>query len=143
MCSCRRRRVYNYNLILISASYYYAPCMALALVLCMIRERHVILKVALHSRLYSCLAAASCSYIIMLCCLVYIFFFLLLLVYSLKINNSLGNLYNYSYIYLPSFPSSCIVHNYDNYYTGLLLTSLLLRVHALINQCKLCWNEVL
>ena len=61
-----------YNLILISASYYYAPCMALALhgpVLCMIRERHVILKAALHSGLYSCLAAAS--YIIMLYCQVY------------------------------------------------------------------------
>ena len=39
-------------------------------VLCMIRERHVILKAALHSGLYSCLAAAS--YIIMLYCLVYI-----------------------------------------------------------------------
>ena len=36
--------------------------------------------------------------------LVYIFFL---------INVSLGNLYNYSYIYLPSFPSSCIIHNYD------------------------------
>ena len=61
-----------YNLILISASYYYAPCMALALVLyCVIRERHVILKAALHSGLYSCLAAAS--YIIMLYCLVYSF----------------------------------------------------------------------
>ena len=63
-----------YNLILISASYYYAPCMALALVLyCvyMIRERPVILKAALHSGLYSCLAAAS--YIIMLYCLVYSF----------------------------------------------------------------------
>ena len=35
--------------------------------LCMIRERHVILKAALHSGLYSCLAAAS--YIIMLYCL--------------------------------------------------------------------------
>ena len=35
----------------------------------MIRERHVILKAALHSGLYSCLAAAS--YIIMLYCLVY------------------------------------------------------------------------
>ena len=33
-------------------------------VLCMVRERHVILKAALHSGLYSCLAAAS--YIIML-----------------------------------------------------------------------------
>ena len=38
-------------------------------VLCMIRERHVILEAALHSGLYSCLAAAS--YIIMLYCLVY------------------------------------------------------------------------
>ena len=37
----------------------------------MIRERHVILKTALHSGLYSCLAAAS--YIIMLYCLVYSF----------------------------------------------------------------------
>ena len=36
-----------YNLILIFASYYYAPGPAL----CMIRERHVILKVAVHSRL--------------------------------------------------------------------------------------------
>ena len=64
-----------YNLILISASYYYAPCMALAPgpgpVLCMVRERHVILKAALHSGLYSRLAAAS--YIIMLYCLVYSF----------------------------------------------------------------------
>ena len=41
--------------------------------LCMIRERHVILKAALHSGLYSCLAAAS--YIIMLYCLVYSVFF--------------------------------------------------------------------
>ena len=41
-------------------------------VLCMIRERLVILKVSLHSGLYSYLAAAS--YIIMLYCLVYIFF---------------------------------------------------------------------
>ena len=37
----------------------------------MVRERHVILKAALHSGLYSCLAAAS--YIIMLYCLVYSF----------------------------------------------------------------------
>ena len=64
-----------YNLILISASYYYAPCMALALALdlysvYMIRERHVILKAALHSGLYSCFIAAA-SYIIMLYCLVY------------------------------------------------------------------------
>ena len=37
-----------------------------------------------------------------------------MLVYSfLKIYASLGNLYNYSSIYLPSFPSSCIRHNYD------------------------------
>ena len=41
-------------------------------VLCMIRERHVILKAALHSGICSCLAAAS--YIIMLYCLVYIQF---------------------------------------------------------------------
>ena len=50
-----------YNLILISASHYYAPCMALVRpgpVMCMIRERQVILKAALHSGLYSCLAAA-------------------------------------------------------------------------------------
>ena len=124
-----------YNLILISASYLilcslHSP--GPGSVLCMIRERHVILKVALHSGLYSCLAAAS--YIIMLCCLVYnyidyiyiyIFFFLIMLVYSFfKINISLGNLYNYSSIYLPSFPSSCIIHKYDIYYdyTGLLLT---------------------
>ena len=38
----------------------------------MVRERHVILKAALHSGLYSCLAAAS--YILMLYCLVYSFF---------------------------------------------------------------------
>ena len=38
-------------------------------VLCMIREKHVILKAALHSGLYSCVAAGS--YIIMLYCLVY------------------------------------------------------------------------
>ena len=49
-------------------------------VLCMIRERHVILKAALYFRLYSCLAAAS--YINMLCCLLYNNFF----------NVSLGNL---------------------------------------------------
>ena len=36
-------------------------------VLCVIRENNVILKAALHSRLYSCLAAAS--YIIMFYCL--------------------------------------------------------------------------
>ena len=61
-----------YNSIIIFASYYYAPCMALVLygpILHMIRERHVILKAALHSGLYSCLAAAS--YIIMLYCQVY------------------------------------------------------------------------
>ena len=43
-----------YNLILISASYYYAPCMhapSPGPVLCMICERHVILKAALHSGL--------------------------------------------------------------------------------------------
>ena len=59
-----------YNLILISASYYYAPMHGPGPgpVLCMIRERHVILKAALHSGLYSCLAAAS--YLIMLYCLV-------------------------------------------------------------------------
>ena len=45
-------------------------------VLCMIRERHVILKAALHSGLYSCSAAAS--YIIMLYCLVYRYNFLCL-----------------------------------------------------------------
>ena len=50
-------------------------------VLCVIRESHVILKAALHSRLYSCLAAAS--YIIVLYCLVYSYNFL---------NVSLGNL---------------------------------------------------
>ena len=59
-----------YNLILISASYYYAPCSpGPGPVLCMVRKSHVILKAALHSGLYSCLAAAS--YIIMLYCLVY------------------------------------------------------------------------
>ena len=49
------------------------------------------------------------------------------------------------FIYLhsqaPALYIIMIVSYYD--YTGLLLTSLLLRVHALINQCKLCWNEVL
>ena len=29
------------------------------------------------------------------------------------------------------------IHNYDTIYTGLLLISLLLHVHALTNQCKL------
>ena len=78
----------------------------------MIRERYVILKAALYSGLYSCLAAAS--YIIMLYCLVYSFFKINVSLYNLKkINVSLGNLYNYNYIYLPSFPSSCIIHNYD------------------------------
>ena len=48
---------------IIICTIYYAP----GPVLCMIRERHVILKAALHSGIYSCLAAAS--YIIMLCCL--------------------------------------------------------------------------
>ena len=75
------------------------------------RERHVILKAALHSGLYSCLAAAS--YIIMLYCLVYSFLKINVSIIVLKIYVSLGNLYNYSYIYLPSFPSSCIIHNYD------------------------------
>ena len=57
-------------------------------VLCIIRERHVILgKAALHSGLYSCLAAAS--YIIMLYCLVYSF---------LKINVSIYIFFkNYNY----------------------------------------------
>ena len=45
-------------------------------ILRMIRDRHVILKVVLHIRLYSCLVAAS--YIIMLCCLVYSYHFLML-----------------------------------------------------------------
>ena len=40
-----------YNLILIFASYYYAPGPVPDPVLCMIRERHVILKAVLHSRL--------------------------------------------------------------------------------------------
>ena len=43
-----------YNLILISASYYYICSLhgpGPGPVLCMIRERHVILKAALHSRL--------------------------------------------------------------------------------------------
>ena len=92
-----------YNLILISAS----CCIVLLCslhgpgpgpVLCMIRERHVILKAAFHSGLYSCLAAAS--YIIMLYCLVYSFKKINVNSYNsfLKINVSLGNLYNYSYI---------------------------------------------
>ena len=75
-------------------------------VLCMIREMHVILKAALHSRLYSCLAAAS--YIIMLYCLVYIVKIFLMLVWGT---------YNYSYRYLASFPSSCIVYIYIYIYT--------------------------
>ena len=57
--------------LIISAPYYYAPCgpgPGPGPVLCMICERHVILKAALHSGLHSCLAAAS--YIIMLYCLV-------------------------------------------------------------------------
>ena len=61
-------------------------------VLCMIREKHIILKAVFHSRL--------ASYIIMLYCLVYSTIFYV----------SLGNL-NYSYSYLASFPISCIVHN--------------------------------
>ena len=68
-------------------------------VLCMICERHVILKAALHSRI------AVVSYIIMLYCLVYTFSYnFLMLVWGT---------YNYSYSYLASFPNSCIVHNYD------------------------------
>ena len=47
-------------------------------ILCMIRDRHVILKVVLHIWLYSCLVAVS--YIIMLCCLVYSYHFLMLFV---------------------------------------------------------------
>ena len=83
-----------YNLILISASPGPGP------VLCMIRERRIILKAALHSGLYSCLAAAS--YIIMLYCLVYSFKKInVSIIIVKKINVSLGNLYNYSYIYLP------------------------------------------
>ena len=76
-------------------------------VLCMIRERHVILKAALHSRLAVLTAA---SYIIMLYCLIYIVKIFLMLVWRT---------YNYSYRYLASFPSCCIVyiyiyiHNYD------------------------------
>ena len=62
-----------YNLILISASYLILCSLhgpGPDSVLCMIRERYVILKAALHSGLYSSLAAAS--YIIILYCLVYI-----------------------------------------------------------------------
>ena len=62
-------------------------------VLCMIRERHIILKAVLHSRL--------ASYIIMLYCLVYSYTFFVLV----------WGTYNYSYSYLASFPISCIVHN--------------------------------
>ena len=58
-----------YNLILIFASYYYAPwTLPCTVYIIMTRERHVILKAVLHSRL-GYLAAAS--YIIMLYCLVY------------------------------------------------------------------------
>ena len=54
----------------ISAPHYYAPWP------CMIHERDVILKAALHSIGYLCLAAAS--YIILLYCLVHIVPFFLL-----------------------------------------------------------------
>ena len=60
-------------------------------VLCMVCERHVILKTALHSGLYSCLAAAT--YISMLYCLVYSVLFKSMLVYI-----SCAYKYNY-YIY--------------------------------------------
>ena len=47
--------------------------------------------------------------------------------------------YNYSYSYLASFPSSCIVHNNDTmiiqvYY---LLVFYYMYVHVLISQCTL------
>ena len=80
----------------------------------MIRERHVILKAALHSGLYSCLAAAS--YIIMLYCLVYSLTKINVSIYIVLKNFMLvlgTYIVIYSYIYLPSFPSSCIIHNYD------------------------------
>ena len=52
---------------------------------------------------------------------------------------------NYSYSYLSSFPSgsapTLYIHNYDTIYTGLLLISRLLHVHALTNQCKLYYIE--
>ena len=51
LSGCVRADADAYNLILISASYYYAPGPGPGPVLCMIRERHVILKAALHSRL--------------------------------------------------------------------------------------------
>ena len=66
-------------------------------VLCMIRERHVILKAALHSKL-SCLAAAS--YVIMLYHASIVKIFLMLV----------WGTYNYSYRNLASFSSSCIVY---------------------------------
>ena len=56
--------------------------------------------------------------------------------YSYKfLNVSFGN-YNYSYSYLAYFPRYYIVYTVIiiRDYTGLLLTSLLLHVHALINQ---------
>ena len=69
-------------------------------VLCMIRERHVILKNDAPFWV-SCLAAAS--YIIMLYCLVYIVKIFLMLVWGT---------YKYTYRYLASFPSSCIAYIY-------------------------------
>ena len=58
----------------------------------MIRERHVILKAALYSGLYSCLAVAS--YIIMLYCLVHVYSFFKIDVSIIVFKNvgSLGNL---------------------------------------------------
>ena len=79
-------------------------------VLCMIRERHVILKAALHSRLYSCLAAAS--YIIMLYCHIIIVKIFLMLVWGT---------YNYSYRYLASFLSFCSVYIYIYIYIIMIL----------------------
>ena len=58
--------------------------------------------------------------------------------YSYNFEMLVWGTYNYSYSSLASFPSSCIVYNYDTIIIQVyLLTSLLLHVHALINQCKL------
>ena len=65
----------------------------------MIRERHVILTAALHSRLA---VSYIHDYAVLPSIIIVIYNFLLV-----------RGTYNYSYSYLASFPSSYIVQNYD------------------------------
>ena len=77
-----------YNLILIFASYYYTPWpWSCIIILRMIRERHVQLLYCLYS--------------------------IIIVIYNFEM--LVWGTYNYSYSYLASFQSSCIVYTLYNY----------------------------